>query len=101
MFYEHIKNERKLSEVEPTPSPKRSCPEIPFFGAPYPDATCIDGFLWDLDSCEGEEGFLTQGGETPCPFCNTKAFLQVYADRQGITKKEWLKEIERLRAKYS
>ena len=32
------------------------CPEFPFFGATYPDATCIDGKLFDLDSYE-EDGF--------------------------------------------
>ena len=31
------------------------CPEFPFFGATYPDATCIDGKLFDLDSYE-EDG---------------------------------------------
>lgn len=25
------------------------CPEFPFFGATYPDATCIDGKLFDLE----------------------------------------------------
>lgn len=26
-----------------------SCPEFPYFGAPYPDAICVDGYLHDLD----------------------------------------------------
>lgn len=39
------------------------------FGAPYPDSTCIDGFLWDLDSCDEPGGGLTHGGDIPCPQC--------------------------------
>lgn len=50
------------------------CPEIPFFGARYPDAICIDGYLWDMDSYE--DGGLTQGGDIPCPFCNTEKFIE-------------------------
>jgi hypothetical protein len=46
-----------------------SCPEFPFFGAHYPDATCIDGSLWDLDKCD-VDGMLYGGGEIPCPFCS-------------------------------
>lgn len=53
---------------------KQPCPEFPFFGARYPDATCIDGYLWDLDKCEGGE--LYGEGEIPCPFCNTEAFIE-------------------------
>ncbi|WP_163173334.1 hypothetical protein [Bacteroides sp. 51] len=54
------------------------CCEIPFFGAKYPDATCIDGYLYDLDSydvIDGVEG-LTRGGDVPCPFCNTDDFIE-------------------------
>lgn len=40
------------------------------FGASYPDSTCIDGYLWDLDSCEDVGGGLTHGGDIPCPKCN-------------------------------
>ena len=43
------------------------------FGAYYEDACCIDGFLWDLDS--GDEYGLAVGGDTPCPKCNTNAYL--------------------------
>lgn len=28
---------------------KKQCPEFSFFGASYPDARCINGYLWDLD----------------------------------------------------
>lgn len=47
-----------------------------FFGAPYPDACCIDGFLWDLDSCDEPGGPLQIGGEAPCPICNPELTLQ-------------------------
>lgn len=43
------------------------------FGAIYEDACCIDGYLWDLDSGDGDG--LTSGGSTPCPQCNTAAYL--------------------------
>lgn len=40
------------------------------FGAPYPDACCIDGYLWDEDSCYEPGGPLYNGGNIPCPACN-------------------------------
>lgn len=58
------------------------CPEFPFFGASYPDATCIDGKLWDLDSCDEPKGPLYNGGEFSCPFCNPKDFAKEYAEYQ-------------------
>ena len=48
------------------------------FGAPYPDATCIEGMLWDLDSYDGEG--LTSGGEIACPACNGASFLEDLLD---------------------
>lgn len=45
------------------------------FGAPYPDATCCDGYLWDLDSCD-DDNMLTSGGDTPCPSCNLVKWLE-------------------------
>nr|BAO19037.1 hypothetical protein [Burkholderia sp. M701] len=50
------------------------------FGAPYPDAACIDGFLWDLDSCDEPGGLLRRGGEVPCPCCNRMAWHQHWRD---------------------
>jgi hypothetical protein len=41
--------------------------------AHYPDGRCIDGYLWDLDSGDGE--FLTNGGDLPCPACNTLEYI--------------------------
>lgn len=52
---------------------KKQCPQFPYFGASYPDAVCIDGFLWDLDSCDEPGGPLYQGGDSPCPFCNPQS----------------------------
>ena len=76
------------------------CPEFPHFGARYPDATCIDGYLWDLDSSEGD--ILTHGGDDPCPFCNTEAYIEYHLgdDEEGPTREDILKHIEMLRAKY-
>lgn len=50
--------------------------EAPTFGARYPDGTCIDGYMWDLDSCDEPGGPLYGGGDMPCPWCNTFAFLE-------------------------
>lgn len=49
------------------------------FGAWYEDATCCDGYLWDLDSCDEPGGPLYNGGDIPCPKCNTKEYVD-YAD---------------------
>ena len=40
------------------------------FGATYEDAVCINGYLWDLDSCDEPGGPLRHGGDIPCPACN-------------------------------
>ena len=68
--YFAIKKILKLAEIQK----KSGCIEFPHFGAGYPDACCIDGYLWDLDS-EEDEGF-TQGGNDPCPVCNTRSYLR-------------------------
>lgn len=49
------------------------------FGAHYPDATCHEGYLWDLDSCEEPGGPLFSGGDVPCPACNTREYIE-YGD---------------------
>lgn len=59
---------------------KKQCPEFSFFGANYPDATCIDGYLWDLDSCDEPGGPLYSGGEAACPFCNAEEAAQNIVD---------------------
>lgn len=48
------------------------------FGAPYDDACCIDGYLWDLDS--GDRDGLTSGGDIPCPLCNVDTYVGHMAD---------------------
>lgn len=74
---------------------KQPCPEFPFFGARYPDATCIDGFLWDLDKYE--DGQLYGGGEIPCPFCNTEACVEYFYEDEGVESEEDAKQIVRER----
>lgn len=75
------------------------CPEFPFFGARYPDATCIDGYLWDLDSYE--DGLLTKGGEEPCPFCNREEFIENVIDGEEFTREQALEYIQELRDKWN
>lgn len=62
------------------------CPEIPFFGARYPDGRCIDGFMWDLDKCD--ENGLIGGGEYPCPFCNSEMVIQEAIDNEEGSREE-------------
>lgn len=79
---------------------RKPCPQFPHFGAHYPDACCIDGFLWDLDSCD-DEGMLCSGGDDPCPFCNTEASIEQYVDEEGGRTKELMLDlIQKLREKY-
>lgn len=46
------------------------------FGSGYPDAVCIDGYLWDADSCDAPGGPLFSGGEIPCPQCSREEWLE-------------------------
>lgn len=57
-------------------SPGQECPEFPHFGAHYPDACCINGYLWDLDKYDADAGGLYGGGDDPCPFCNTEEYIE-------------------------
>ena len=50
------------------------------FGAVYEDGACIDGYLWDLDSCEKAGGPLTFGGDIPCPKCNKEEWDEYWED---------------------
>ena len=57
-------------------SMRNTCPEFPLFGANYPDATCMDGILYDLDNV-GDDGVLIKPlEEIPCPFCRTEEFIR-------------------------
>lgn len=79
---------------------KKGCGiEFPFFGAGYPDARCIDGYLWDMDSYDN--GVFTSGGDEPCPVCNTERWLErVLEDETFDSKKDALKYVEHLKKKY-
>lgn len=51
------------------------------FGAWYEDASCEGGYLWDLDSSEVDESgnvYFHNGGNIPCPQCNTKEYVKSY-----------------------
>lgn len=83
------------------------CPEFPYFGARYPDARCIDGYLWDLDSCDEPGGGLSIGGDDPCPFCNTESFIEHHVDdceqdppESTMTREKVIKWIEQLKQRY-
>lgn len=51
-----------------------------YFGANYMDGICIDGYMWDADSCDEPGGPLTSGGDIPCPECNRAAFIESARD---------------------
>ncbi|WP_336982508.1 hypothetical protein [Acinetobacter modestus] len=57
---------KQLIPIEPQQCPVQM--PVSYFGASYPDSQCIEGYLWDEDSGDGEG--LTSGGDIPCPFCN-------------------------------
>lgn len=78
---------------------KLQCPEFPHFGATYPDACCIDGYLWDLDKYE--DGHLYGGGDDPCPFCNEDKYIQ-WAAAEGDPEdvKHVKNQIQKLKEKY-
>lgn len=77
---------------------KNQCPEFPFFGATYPDATCIEGVLYDLDDCN-EDGTLNEKNNTPCPFCQTEAFLEqeVGSPYDYEAPEEYIAEVARVK----
>ena len=73
--------------------------EFPHFGAYYPDARCINGYLWDMDSYE--DGYFTIGGFDPCPICNTEKWLKEVLDSELFdTEKEALEYVAQLKKKY-
>ena len=76
--------------------------EAPTFGANYPDGTCIDGYMWDLDSCDEPGGSLSSGGDVPCPYCNAAEHLE-YLDfkpngNSHQRRKSLRAEVKKLRA---
>jgi hypothetical protein len=80
-------------------SNKQQCPEFPYFGAKYPDATCINGSLWDLDKCN-EDGTLYGGGDDPCPFCNTESAIEHHDDGEPGSREKIAEDIQKLKEKY-
>lgn len=73
--------------------------EFPFFGAAYPDAVCIEGYLWDMDSCDGNSYFI--GGDIPCPVCNTEEWLELVLENESFqSREEALEYVEKLKKKY-
>lgn len=73
--------------------------EFPHFGASYPDAHCINGYLWDMDSYEN--GCYTIGGDDPCPFCNTEAWLKTVLDNEEFaSREEAIEWVEKMREKW-
>lgn len=77
------------------------CPEFPWFGAWYPDARCIDGFLWDMDSCDDDPNTFHNGGDMPCPFCNRESFIEYHLDEDNdVARADLEKYIAKLQEKY-
>ena len=73
--------------------------EFPHFGANYPDARCIDGYLWDMDYYDN--GFFTIGGDDPCPICNTEEWLKIVLENEEFeTVEDAMAYVERLKQKY-
>lgn len=70
--------------------------EAPTFGATYPDGTCIDGYMWDLDSCDEPGGGLRSGGDQPCPYCNTAEYIYWSDMRQSGNAKQRRKQYRAL-----
>lgn len=69
-----------IKKMERLAKQKGYCIQFPHFGARYPDACCVDGFLWDLDS--GDSDGLTNGGSDPCPVCNTRNYVKDFIDNK-------------------
>jgi hypothetical protein len=61
------------------------------FGGGYLDAVCIDGHLWDLDSCEVPGGPLYHGGNIGCPKCNPDD----YREQMKCSKAEVNRRVKR------
>ena len=77
--------------------------EFPHFGASYPDARCIDGYLYDMDSGEPtEDGIIySYGGDEPCPVCNTDEWLEHVLENEEFDSRESaLEYVESLKEKY-
>ncbi len=74
---------------------KETCPTFSYFGAKYPDATCIDGQLYDLDKCDDEGNLYELDEYHPCPFCNREAFIEKQIENE-YDRDKVLKYLENL-----
>lgn len=73
-----------MNEEKPPATPQ-ACPvqmPVSYFGANYQDSQCIDGYLWDLDSGDGD-GLLYNGGNIPCPFCKAEEHTEYQVNDSG------------------
>ena len=73
------------------------------FGASYPDAVCIDGYMWDADSGESDAEGITYsvGGDIPCPVCNTEKWIDLALENDSFDiREEALVYVERLKNKH-
>ena len=99
MFGEHDTGKMDAATRKYTATKKGCGIEFPFFGASYPDAKCIDGYLWDMDSYEN--GLYTIGGDDPCPFCNTEEWVKLALDNEEFdSREEAIAWVEKMREKY-
>lgn len=71
------------------------CPEFPYFGAPYPDACCIDGRLYDLDNCDDNGNVYVPMEFHYCPFCRPKEFMEQW----NMTQEEYDEYMNQLKAR--
>jgi hypothetical protein len=78
----------------------KNCPDFPFFGAHYPDASCINGKLYDLDDCDDDKNLYEPTEDWPCPFCRTEAFIKQYAEYSGIKYKDARAKVKKLKEDY-
>ncbi|HCR1674449.1 hypothetical protein [Pseudomonas aeruginosa] len=68
---------RPVEAGQASPSPVLGCDyRGKHFGAPYLDAQCQNGYLWDEDSCDEPGGPLLNGGDIPCPKCNAAEYAE-------------------------
>jgi len=80
----------------------KQCPEFPYFGAPYNDATCIDGFLHDMDNSPGHGQVYLNDNYIPCPFCNRTQFIKYHTDAlNDMPRKKVVEWADKLKEKYS
>ncbi len=68
------------------------------FGAWYEDAICVDGYLWDLDSCYEPGGPLYYGGDIPCPACNTRKYAAWLCPAVSGNSRQRRRRLRRLEA---